>query len=231
MHDPKETHLWNLIGTVNLSWLWSLKMTTHLNSGRKQKKMCSVSVIFTLGPSITTSHRQTEDDIVPQTQLLQGGKPAFSISPSPVRKGHLILVPTNTPVPVSLIHPQHTPHPCLSLYEISCIPLHFVPLPLSSLLLHIPCTCPLLSLPVVILTAHAEELEASLYLLHLHPGSQCYASFICEAWWPIFLVWPPCSHSSPLLHSILLLTLTLAPGSSSSGSGSSSCGCGSQALN
>lgn len=157
-------------------------------------------------PAIATSHRRTVVDIVCQPQLRREREPAL------LRKSIWYwcwLTLTHSCFFVNAIQPQLTPHPRLSLRCICWISSAWMPLPFSTSPFHIPCMCFNFSLPVVIYSGHSEELEASLYLLHLHTtftiSNQCYASFICRTGWPIYTL-VPWNDTSPLLRCIVLLS-------------------------
>lgn len=177
-------------------------------------------------PPITTSHRRTEDDIVRRSQLLWGGEPTFCISPSSVRKSIWYWFPQTlthscsceSHSPTAHTPPMHLPTlNFLNFRSMHATPTHILR---SAYTLHMPFSippCGHLNCPCWRVGSISIFTPSPPYF---QPSSQCYASFICRAGWPIFLVWPPCCHSSPLLHSILLLLhWPQAAG----------CGCGSRA--
>jgi len=169
--------------------------------------MYTESEIFTLAPPIGTSHRPTEDDIVCQPQLLRERETPFWISPSSVRKSIWYWFPQALPHSCycESLYPQHIPHPWLSLeiHFLNFPSLHATPTLIlqSAYTLHMPFPFP----PCGHLNCPCRGVGSiSIFTpspTHFHPSSQCYASFICEAGWPIFSVWPHAAivHRCPAL--------------------------------
>lgn len=129
------------------------------------------------------------------------------------KKEHLILVTTNTDTLLFLrvsIHPQHIPHPCHSLRYISCISpgLHATP----TLILPF-CTYPAHALFYPSLWSSRLPMPRSWKHLYIYsistplpPQQPALCIFHLRGWMTYILSLAPCSHSSALLHSILLLS-------------------------
>lgn len=159
--------------------------------------MCTASAIFTLGPPVATSRRRTEEDIVRPPQLLRGGEPAFSVSPSSVRKSIWYWLPQTLTHSCSCESPfTHNTYPthAIPYATFPAFPRACMPLPLSSSLfahtLHMPFSIP----PCGHLDCPCRGVGSiSIFTPsppRFHPSSQRYASFIFGAGWPIFSVWP-----------------------------------------
>lgn len=149
--------------------------------------------LYTPPPPITTSHKRTEADIVCQPQLLWG-RQSFCISPSSVRKRIWYCFPQTLTHSCSWVFFTHSTHPTHAFThtkypafpQLAC-PSHFHP-PSCIYPAHALFYPSLWSskLPMLRIWRHLYIYSISTLL----PPRQCYASFICEAGWPIFSVWP-----------------------------------------
>lgn len=177
----------------------------HLNSWRKQKDMCTVSVIFTLAPQSPPATGEQRMILCAGRSCSEEGSLLFVFPLHQYKKEQLILVPTDTDTLLFLwvsftrsTYPTHA-SPNTEFPRLAC----------HSHSRSVPCTCPFLSPPCGHLNCPCWGVGSiSIFTPsppHFHPSSQRYASFICGAGWPIFSVWP---HAA-IVHrrSVLLLSL------------------------
>lgn len=157
-------------------------------------------------PSITTSHKRTEDDIVCKPQLHQGRLLAFCISPSSVRTRSRYYFPQTLNALrflwISFTHstyPTHaSPYTKSPIFSSSILP--------SSNTLHMPFFFPSLwssKMPMLSIWKHLYIYSISTLL---PPRQSVLCVFHPRGWMTYILSLAPCSHSSPPLYSVLLIS-------------------------
>lgn len=191
---------------------WALKVTTSISTWEENKRICAQWEWSLHSPP---DHHQPQANrgryCVPAAAAPRSGA-CFLYFPFISKKEHLILAPTNTDTLLSLwVSFSHSTHPTRASPHTK-----FPEFP--RLACHSHSHPPVCIYPAHALfypslwsskTARAEELEASLYLLHLRPflpQQPVLCIFHPRGWVTYILSLAPCSHSSPLLHSILLLS-------------------------
>lgn len=191
-----------LMSKVTLLWALTVITQSELVKKTKEYAHCECD-LYTRHP-ITTSHWRTEAHIVRQPQLLWG-RQSFCISPSSVRKRIWYWFPQTLTHSCSWV-PHHIPHPCSTSHppfpQLAC-PSHSHP-PSYIYPAHALFYPSLWSSKLPMLRSWKHLYIYSISTL-LPPRQAVLCIFHLQGWMTYILSLAPCSNSSPLLHSVLLL--------------------------